>query len=394
MAKGLLILLWVIICIVFFQKHGQETEPVCVSENYYIRRAKVGYAIIIFLLPFAFAAFRTSFIDTDVYITRINAINTDVPFDSIIYVKSSENYVFFAFEYVIKKYVSSDPQFFLFFVALIQSILLVVTLRRYSENLGMSIYVFIASALYFNWLCNGIRQFLAVVILFALSSCIVKNKWYIYLPVVLFLSGLTPIYKLFGGGVPPWLFSGIHQSALLMIPVFFLVRGKALTKKVWLLMVVLLVLALFGLLDNVLETTTQNTVYAEDLSYVSNTRGANPIRFFVSLAPIVLVLLKRKEIISDTTPPIINLAVNMSFVSSTLYLASVFTSGIFVGRLPIYCELYNLILIPWLVNHIYTNDKRVLSCAIYIFYFLFFLYQCFIAWGNQVYTVELFGLTI
>ena len=149
------------------------------------------------------------------------------------------------------------------------------------------------------------------------------------------LAGITPFYKFMGWGTPPWLLCGIHQSALIVVPIYFFVRGKALTKKVWLLLIVLLVLATTGLLDSFLESSTQNTMYAKDLTYVENTEGASPIRFFVSLVPIVLVFIKRKELLTDDTPAIINISVNMSFVSSTLYLASVFTSGIFVGRLPI-----------------------------------------------------------
>ena len=149
---------------------------------------------------------------------------------------------------------------------------------------------------------------------------------------------------------------------------------------------------MLGLLDTFLESSTQNTMYANDLSYISNDKGTNPIRFLVSLGPIFLVIAKQETILKDEPPAIINLSINMSFVSSTLYLASVFTSGIFIGRLPIYCELYSLILIPWLINHMYEKSRKYLTASLYILYFLYFLYQIFIAWSDMVYTVKVFGL--
>ena len=393
MAKWLIILAWVFFLGKILQKLAIESEPKLVCEGYSVYRSKRFYVALLFFLPFVFVAFRTSFVDTETYIRIFNGISTDISLSEAIRSFDGSE-LFYGLEYLFKKHISSDPQLFLFFIAVIQTAFLLYTLRNYSEDLGMSLYIFVASAMIISWMCNGIRQFTVVVILFAMTNCIIKNRWYIYLPIVLFLGGITPLFKLFGWGSPPWLFCGIHQSALIMIPIYFIVKGKALTKKVWLFLIALLLLAIFGLLDRFLETTTQNTMYAEDLVYISNTKGANPIRFIVSMVPVILVILKRKEVITPETPTIINLSINMSFVSSTLYLASVFISGIFVGRLPIYCELYNLILLPWLINRVYKNSEQVIKIALYGFYLLYFLYQIFVAWKGYSYTFNLFGLVL
>lgn len=392
MIKGLVLLIWVSFIAFALQKSELETNAHTVCENYSIRRSTIKYAILLFLIPFVFAAFKITYADTESYIKTFNDISINTSLEKAISGFES-NELFYAIQYLFKKYISADATSFFFVIALVQSILLIGTLRRYSENLGMSVYLFIASALYFSWMCNGIRQFLVVTILLSLTRLILKNKWYIYLPIVLFLSGFTPIYNFMGWGSPPWFLCGIHQSALIMVPIYFIVKGKALTKKVWILLIGLLLLTVFGLLNSFLETTTQNTMYAEDLTYVNNTKGANPVRFLVSLLPVLAVIIKKKEIDTDETPAIINLSINMSFVSSTLFLASVFTSGIFVGRLPIYCELYSLILIPWLINHTYEKDKRIISYFLYTLYFIYYIYQVFIAWGSLTFTVSIFGLT-
>ena len=390
MAKGLLILAWVFF-VGFMQKDGMEPSPSLVCKNYSIYRVKKIYAVLMFSLPFIFAAFKTDFVDTEGYLLEFKNIKTEISLTEYLRTRG-ENQLFFAIEFIFKKYLHFDAVAFYAMIALLQSVLLISTFRKYSENFRMSVYIFIASALYFSWMCNGIRQFIAVTILFAMTKYVLNNKWYVYLPVVLLLSGLTPFFRMFGWGTPPWFLCGIHQSALIVLPIYFLVQGKALNVKVWILLAVLLFLAIFGMLDSFLETSTQNTMYSEDLTYVNNTKGANPIRFLVSLVPIILFFIKRNEAITEETPRIIALAINMSFVSSTLYLASVFTSGIFVGRLPIFFELYSLILIPWIINRENESNKRWLTIGLYFLYFLYYCYQLFIAWGDITYTVEIFGI--
>ena len=392
MAKGLLILLWVFLIARLFQNTLVEAEAHPIEKDYSINRATKGYAILLFSLPLIFAAFRTDFGDSSSYIWGFNKIKTELPLSEYLTSRGKDE-LFYALEYFFKKYISSDATVFFATIALLESVLLMHTLRRYSENLGMSIYVFVASAMFLNWMCNGVRQFLTVTILFALTDCIIKNKWYVYFPIVLLLGGVKPFFSMLGWGTPFWLFCGMHQSVLIVIPIYFIVRGRALTKKVWVLLMALLVIAALGLLDSVLESSTENTMYANDLTYINEDSGANPIRFLISLVPVVLVLIRIKTIRNNAPPALIQLSINMSFVSSVLYLASVFTSGIYIGRLPIYCELYNLILIPWLINHVYEKDKRILTVSLYILYLIYYIYQLFVSWGSYTYTVEMFGLS-
>ena len=45
----------------------------------------------------------------------------------------------------------------------------------------------------------------------------------------------------------------------------------------------------------------------------------------------------------------------MSVVCAGIYFLGIFTSGILVGRLPIYFEIYNLILLPFLLKNCFTK---------------------------------------
>ena len=81
--------------------------------------------------------------------------------------------------------------------------------------------------------------------------------------------------------------------------------------------------------------------------------------------------------------PLINIAVNCSIVTTALYIVSMFTSGILVGRLPIYTSIYsNCILLPWEIDNIFDEgSSRVVKVIAVIAYLAFYYYQCHVAWG-------------
>ena len=63
----------------------------------------------------------------------------------------------------------------------------------------------------------------------------------------------------------------------------------------------------------------------------------------------------------------------MSIISTGLYVVSMFTSGIFIGRLPIYFSLYNYILLPWEIENLFTErSKKLVYIGLIGFYLLFY----------------------
>ena len=80
--------------------------------------------------------------------------------------------------------------------------------------------------------------------------------------------------------------------------------------------------------------------------------------------------------------PLINLSTNMALISAGLYIISVFTSGIFIGRLPIYASIFGYILLPWEIDYLYKDSSRTMVYLLMItFYLAFYYYQMHIAWG-------------
>lgn len=125
------------------------------------------------------------------------------------------------------------------------------------------------------------------------------------------------------------------------------------------------------LLDEVLEETN----YAGITSNFNRSNGVNGIRVLVTCVPWVLALMCRKQIEAENNT-FLNICVNLSVVATAIYLLGMFTSGIIVGRLPIYFMLTNYILIPWIINKYFAKlDKILIKLVCIIMYFFYFYYD-------------------
>ncbi len=386
-------LIWVFL-IGWFQP--DEKNPLK-SNNAKAYRATWGAAVMLMAPIIFFAAMRGNINDTAAYIRMFNETPDDMLYFKDYTSAQMGSVLYYGCQMLFKCYVSDDPTLWLTFIAVIQGLMVAKFFQKYSPNIAMSVYIFMASTL-FTWMYNGIRQFLAVTILMMMTEWIIKNKWYFYLPVTVLIGGLSLIMDTFGLESFPWFLGGIHQSAYLMIPVFFLLQGKAWNWKVWLFIVVFLLLAVTGNVETLVGDVAEETEYAADINgkeYESDD-GANPIRALVAAVPVVMALLKRKEIdeMADV-PPIIPLSINASVVTLALYVTSTLSgSGILIGRLPMYTELYDLVLIPWLILHPYQKSAKLLSIAVYGAYLFWFIYQMYIGWGTLPYVSEVLNIKL
>lgn len=272
---------------------------------------------------------------------------------------------FTALSGLIKLLLGGNTTVFLFVIALIQSIFLVVVYRKYSTDYLMSIFLFVASTDYLSWMFNGMRQFVAVTLIFGATTLLLEKKWPWVIAVIL-------------------LASTMHQSALLMIPVVFMVQGKAWNRWSVLFLGLALVAVMFvDRFTNILDDMMQETQYANMVTDWNEwgDDGTNVFRVLVYSVPTVLSLVGLRYIRAENDP-VINLCANMSIVSTGLYIISMFTSGIFIGRLPIYASLYNYILLPWEISRMFEEKSQKLVNGIMVAcYLVFCWYQMSVAWG-------------
>lgn len=323
--------------------------------------------IIIISLPLIiWAAYRSNrFGDTGMYRDTFRKSTPGSLSQAIPYMLSVSKDKGFALLRVILKWLTSgnDIGYFLI-IAAFQILILFYVYRIYSSNVLISITLFIISTDYMAWVFNGMRQFIAAVGIFACTGLMLKKK---YIPLILLIL----------------LFSTIHGSAILMLPIVFIAQGPAWNKKTLLFIVGIILSVVF--LDrfmNILGIMTEETQYAGTTTNIIwvNDDGTNVLRVLVYSVPAIASLFGKVYIDRDNNP-VINLCVNMSIFAAGFYVISMVTSGIYVGRIPIYMSLYSYILLPWLVERMFTERSQKFVYAIMFgLYLIFYYYQMHFTW--------------
>ena len=365
-------LVWVIVFGIMAQI---SAKTVCVGEDAYEPRARLFMALMTFSVIIFFAGMRSSVADTGTYINIFNEYPLLSEAKDIIFDDTAREPGFRLFSILIKTFISDNYTIWFFIIAIISGICVMIPLYKYSCNFGVSAFLFMASC-QFTWMFNGMRQFLVASIIFACTGLILENKTLLYIIIVCLLST-------------------IHQSALLLIPMYFVVKGEPWNKRTMLFVGCIILAMLFtSKFTGLLNDAVQNTDYATSANEFKDTDdGTSVIRILIESIPIIIAFLYRNKI-KDKLTPIIKLSINMSLVASGLYIISkIAKSGVLLGRLPIYFSMYNLILLPWLLNNIFDKrEKDLIYYIMIICYFGFFYYQMCITWGGLEYGSKILNL--
>ena len=358
------ILIWPFAAGIFFYfVQHLRTETVLGKEESRWR----PWAAFILVLPLTlWAGFRGYVGDTYAYKTAFDAMPTAVSEWGAYIAELTKDKGFSVFSLIIKWILGSNYHIYFLVLAVIQMACLTAVLRKFSCDYWLSIFLFIASTDYISWMYNGIRQFTAVTFIFAGTVFFLKKK---YIPAILLI-----------------LFASLfHQSALLMIPVIFIVQGRAFNK-VTIICIIAAVAALFfadqftDFLDTLMSDTQYSGAVAEWTA--SDDDGMNPLRVLVYSMPTILAIIGIRTI-RDENNTLINFCVNASMITTALSIVAMGTSGIFIGRLPVYTCLYsNCILLPWEIENIFTKQSaKIVKAVAIVCYTAFFYYQMRFSWG-------------
>ncbi len=365
MSQYILILVWLAaLCIVSLTINVYKTENVLGKKEL---RVSKGFAILAVIPLIWFASTRDRwFGDTDAYMTAFSKLPSTLG-EMVSYIAGvDKDKGFSVLSIFIKMIVGDNVKVYFFILAAIHAIIIALVYRKYSSSFLTALFIFVASTDYISWMHNGIRQFTAVVVIFAATELMLKKKYIPLIGVIL-------------------LAATIHGSALLMIPIVFVVQGRPWNKKTMLAIIAFVLAIVFvdnftNLLDTLL-TDTQYTNVVTDWQ-TSGDDGTNPIRVLVYSIPTLLSLVGFRYI-KAANDPVIDLACNMGILSTLLYCLSVATSGIFIGRLPIFCSLYSMgILLPWEIENMFTKrSAKLISICMVAAFLMFYYYQVHITWA-------------
>ena len=336
------------------------------------RREKLGNRIVVrwnlwpaflMVLPYIiWAGFRGDVADTRLYRLAFQRASTNLSDIPALFNGDTKDPGFKVVEIIIKILVGDHHEIFFLIIAAFQILCMMIVFRRYSENYWVCIFLFVASTDFMSWMMNGMRQFVAATAIFACFGLTLRKK---FLPLIIAIL----------------LASTLHQSALLMLPIIFIVQGKAWSiKTVLMLAATMVMVAFIDRFTPILNDMLQNTQYDDALSSTVDD-GTNAMRVLVYSVPALLSLLGLRYV-RAADDPVINMSVNCSIVTMALYLVSMVTSGIYIGRLPIYTTLHGYVALPWLIDHIFERrSARLVTYIMVLLFCAFFYYQMGIKWN-------------
>ncbi|ASK63725.1 capsular biosynthesis protein [Virgibacillus phasianinus] len=341
-------LLWINLAIVFtcsffaryFSASVEATaaSPVPIKPNKFL----IGFA---FVSMVAVSGLRSNIGDTFFYkyTYELNDFTLD-------YILANKDIGFGFLQMLLKNAISEDPQILIFTTALLTNAIIFVVLYKYSRMIELSLYVYITGGLFLVSM-NGIRQVLAAAIAFAATKYLIEGNWIKYF-LVIFAASL------------------FHQSALILLPIYFIVRFKAWSKlTLALLIVAVLIVIGFDKFSALLFTAIEDTQYGHYQNFAEG--GANSLRVAVDLVPLFIAYLGREKL--KRIFPNSDYIVNMTLLGFVFMMIS--TQNWIFARFSIYFGLYQLILISWIVKVFREKDEKFIYYGIIVCYLAYFYYE-------------------
>ena len=312
------------------------------------------FIVAVILICVIVAGLRNNIGDTGAYMHSYTLLNT---FNGI--TESMEDKGFILFQVFLYN-IYSDPQFLIIITSIITQVLNIYTLAIYRSYFELQIFMYIASG-YFLVTMNGIRQAMVAAIIFAGTRLIIKGKFIPYLILV-------------------YIASTMHGSAMIMIPIYFICREEAWSKRTKIIIVAASVGFLFFYqLMPVFFDMLGDSKYTEyEAMMTDSSAGASVIRFIINAVPTILAYIKREQL--KEIWPESKVFVNMSLINLIVMAFSLY-NWIF-ARFSIYFQLYNFVLLPFIVKNCFSRKEKGLVYYLFIVcYFIFFYYEHVISLG-------------
>lgn len=265
------------------------------------------------------------------------------------YVKTQDDMGFAILQMILKSY-SDDPQILIFTTAFVTNLLIIIGFYKYSRLFELSVFVYVTGGLFLVTM-NGIRQCLAAAIIFLATKYLIQGNWLRYILAVIFASFF-------------------HQSALILISIYFLVRFRAWTKAtIFLLLSASLIVLGFNQFSTVLFSVIQDSQYGVYSQF--NEGGANIIRVIVFSIPLIIAFFGREKL--REIYPESDVIVNMAIIGLTFMIIS--TANWIFARFNIYFELYQIILISWIVKVFREKDQKLVYYVMLLCYLAYFIFE-------------------
>jgi len=247
------------------------------------------------------------------------------------------------------KIIHDTPQTYIFICSLVTIVLFLITIKKYSDKVLMSLFLFVFLGMFLGSF-NGMRQYLACAVLFFGIRFVFENKpfkWCVCVLLAFFC----------------------HTAAMFMLPMYWLVRMKNRKKFIFVLIIVaVFAFTSYDRIFDMIDTLKGNTdVSVSDKLYAQN--SVNIFRVVVAWMPVFLCYFptKIKKGISEKD------TILMNYVYVAAVFQTVSMNSTYLARFCTFTTSTNILTIPTLLKYQTSNNKKVLTILIYVGYFLYWL---------------------
>ena len=379
-----LLLLFVSTILAYWASNKQNATDENIKKGFSQRTISLSSIAFITLLIVlvCFGGLRTYINDTSTY---LSAFNQKIP-NSLSEIKNIDwslgaNPLFSVYQIVLKSLFTTNGQVFIFVSSLFTITSMVLYLRKYTENFGFSIFLFISFTVY-AFTLGAMKQTLATAIAI----------W----AVPLFLSG-----KRIRAIVLILLAMFFHPYVIVFFAFFFLYKNIWDRRAVIIIFATIVISFIFTSFIAGMINLTSLIGDEYDSSTFSGT-GINVFRVLVYWVTPILSFVYREQI-REKDSKFLNVCINLSLVSACFILLASLGGANMMGRLANYFDIFTCIALPAVINcsNKNSNEKSVITILAFLgfigFYIMFyskyypsFFGNMFSNWYNHTSITELF----
>jgi transmembrane protein EpsG len=263
----------------------------------------------------------------------------------------------FGFFQNIIRNMTDDPQWLIAFAAVFSIPVPLIILYKYCPKFEMAIFMFVAFS-YLGGAMNGMRQYMAAsIVLLGTKYLFSMRKGDFIKYAILILLAYC-----------------MHNSAIIMLPIYFVVRRRA-----WQMSSLLIILgsivgvvifdAILPSFLSALEQTSYSN-YSENGWFTSGQEGGSSIiRLIFILYPLILAFINKERL--KMIGHIGDILANIVCIEVAIYVISIY-NWIF-SRLAIYLAIYFIIFTVWVINYAVKPKDRMLFVIITLL--VYFMYS-------------------
>lgn len=278
----------------------------------------------------------------------------------------------FGFFQNIIRNMTDDPQWLIAFAAVFSIPVPLIILYKYCPRFEMAIFMFVAFS-YLGGAMNGMRQYMAAsIVLLGTKYLFSMRKGDFIKYAILILLAYC-----------------MHNSAIIMLPIYFVVRRRA-----WQMSSLFIILgsivgvvifdAILPSFLSALEQTSYSN-YSENGWFTSGQEGGSSIiRLIFILYPLIVAFLNKERL--KMIGHIGDILANIACIEVAIYVISIY-NWIF-SRLAIYLAIYFIIFTVWVINFAVKPKDRMLFVIITVF--VYFMYSRMDSYTISMYESDYF----